>query len=87
MFYLLEVNSNSFSPQTLFSPSKNESEKRKGKKFFTSSILPLLFQKRNWKKKENPRIVGDRFEGKQKKRSAFGETRHVGEKTEKGDIE
>ena len=33
-------------------------------------------------KTENPQAVGGQLEGKQKKRSAFGEPRHVSEKTE-----
>ena len=57
---------------------ENEGEKKRKEVFFIQ--LPLLFQKRN--KKENPQTVGGQFEGKQKKRSAFGKPRHVSEKTE-----
>ena len=66
-----------------FSSLKKKMRAKKKRKEVFFIQLPLLFQKRNWKKKENPRIVGDRFEGKQKKRSAFGEPRYVCEKNGK----
>ena len=64
-----------------FLQKENEDEEEKEISFLHP--VPSPFQKRN--KKENPRIVGDRFEGKTKEERRVGGPRQVCEKTRKGE--